>query len=276
MPQVAGIADQQYLSEQYRDATNLGARISLHQRFSTNKYGWQRWVFEQFNLPPECRILELGCGSGDLWFENLSCIPNGWEITLSDSSAGMLQQAQQTLSKSHRPFKFEVVDAQSIPLASERFDAVIANHMLYHVPDKARVLEEIHRVLRPGGRFYTSTVGQRHLRELTELAGRFDAALASWGWEGLSSETFTLENGAAQISQRFTNVTLHRYEDALVITDSAPLIGYMLSGRIKMTSDQRVAFAEFVKQELEFGGGAFHVTKDSGLFKAIRDECRVL
>jgi 16S rRNA G1207 methylase RsmC len=53
------------------NASNLNARIRLHQMFSTNKVGWQRWLFDQFKLPPQGRILELGCGAGTLWLENL-------------------------------------------------------------------------------------------------------------------------------------------------------------------------------------------------------------
>ena len=83
-------ANQEYLACQYRNASNLNARIDLHQRFSTNKYGWQRWIFDQLDLPLQCRILELGCGPGNLWLENLDRIPESWDIVLSDFSAGML------------------------------------------------------------------------------------------------------------------------------------------------------------------------------------------
>ena len=57
-------------TKQYRDSGNLKARIALHSRFSTNPYGWFRWVFDHLDLPPQNRLLELGCGAGDLWVEN--------------------------------------------------------------------------------------------------------------------------------------------------------------------------------------------------------------
>ena len=82
------------LNEQYQDAGNLNARIRLHIEFSTNKYGWFPWVFDRYDLPEKCRILELGCGPGDLWGENMHRISPGWEITLSDFSPGMLEKAQ--------------------------------------------------------------------------------------------------------------------------------------------------------------------------------------
>lgn len=50
------------VSEQYRDATKLGARTALHARFSTNRRPWQRWVLDRFDLPFGTRILEVGCG----------------------------------------------------------------------------------------------------------------------------------------------------------------------------------------------------------------------
>jgi hypothetical protein len=58
--------DQQYLTtEQYRDSLNLDARAVIHQRFSTNPYGWFNWVFDALvKLPDNAKILELGCGPG--------------------------------------------------------------------------------------------------------------------------------------------------------------------------------------------------------------------
>ena len=135
--------EQEYLAEQYKNGSNLDARMRLHRNFSTNEYGWHRWVFDQFSLPERCRILELGCGIGELWVENMTRIPEGWEIILTDFSAGMLKQAEERLSP-HRHFQFEVVDAQATPLPFESgsFDAVIANHMLYHLSDRRAALSD--------------------------------------------------------------------------------------------------------------------------------------
>ncbi len=270
MPKVAGLSDKAYLSEQYRDASNLNSRISIHLRFSTNPYGWMRWVFDRFVLPAECRILEVGCGQGGLWGENADRIPRGWEITLSDVSPGMLEQARTNLAALGRRFRFEAADAQSIPFESNGFDAVIADHMLYHVPDRKKTLGEFRRVLRPGGRLFASTVGRGHMRELAELATRFDPGLDIWGSGGLATGTFTLENGAAQLAPLFTDVLLHRYEDALVVTDPAPLVDYMLSGRIKLDGVERAKFVRYVEKEMERGGGVFRITKESGIFEAVR------
>jgi SAM-dependent methyltransferase len=257
--------DRQYLEQQYKGSSNLGARISLHQRFSVNQYGWQPWVFDHFNLPAGCRILELGCGPGTLWLDNLPRIPAGWEITLSDFSTGMLEVARQNLS-SHRQFLYKVIDAQSIPIEDGYFDAVIANHMLYHIPNRLAALAEIRRVLKPAGRLYASTCGDQHLIELAGLVGRFNHEVSSWG---MDTNSFTLENGIAQLSSFFTEIKLYHYENCLEVTEAAPLVDYILSGRPRIQPERQSEFKEFVARELEAQGGSFHVSIDSGLFVCV-------
>lgn len=268
------IADQAYLlNDQYQNGSNLNARIQLHARFSTNAYGWQRWVFDQFKLAPRSRILDLGCGPSHLWLENLYRIPEGWDITLSDLSAGMVQEAWRNFRDSQHRCAFEVVDAQAIPFADESFDAVIVNHVLFHVPDRTRAFSEMRRVLRPGGRFYASTIGEAHLRGLQELVSAFDPSIALGG--NTVPERFGLENGLAQVSQWFSQVTLHRYEDSLVVTEADPLVAYVLSGtgnaKDVLVGEKLAAFIRFVEREL-VAHGAIRITKDSGMFEGLRDD----
>ncbi|MBI3170151.1 MAG: class I SAM-dependent methyltransferase, partial [Chloroflexi bacterium] len=91
--------DQNYLTQsQYKDSSNLNARLAIHKRFSTNPYGWFNWVFDKLAaLPADANILELGCGSGELWKECASRIPAGWVLTLTDLSGGMLDSAWRNL-----------------------------------------------------------------------------------------------------------------------------------------------------------------------------------
>lgn len=266
MSKVHSIADPSYVNRQYRDASHLNARIRLHQQFSTNQYGWQRWLFDQFKLTSPSRILELGCGPGDLWLENSDRIPAGSEVILSDLSPGMVAQARHNLREGHFPFQFMHIDAQSIPFAESSFDLVIASHMLYHVPDRARALSEIRRLLKPAGCFFASTIGHDHLKELKDLVARFDPQLNAWG--SLPADSFTLENGAAQLEACFAEVALHRYPDALLVTDASLLSDYIASGRLELTPGQRKDLAAFVEQALAASAGRLKITKDSGLFEA--------
>jgi hypothetical protein len=55
-----------------------------------------------------------------------------------------------------------------------------------------------------------------------------------------------------------------------VVTEAAPLVDYILSGRLQLTPEEEQTFRAFVGQELKRHGGAVSITKDSGMFAAIR------
>ncbi len=259
--------DQEYLrNEQYQNAENLNARIRLHVEFSTNDYGWFPWVFDKFDLPKDCHILELGCGPGDLWRENLDRIPHDWEIILSDFSPGMISQAQQNFAKHSQRFSFEIIDAQSIPYDEGEFDAVIANHFLYHVPDRPKALSEIRRVLKENGHFFCSTIGETHMQELPALVEKFDPEIKSI----FKSETypFTLENAEPQLKEWFSKVVIDRYPDNLEITDAGAIVDYILSSSIALDNSRREKLGHFIEQEMASNAGVIHIKKDSGMFEA--------
>ena len=261
--------DQHYLkTDQYKDSSNLNARVVIHQRFSTNPYGWMIWVFDHLlKLPTNTKILELGCGAGYLWKENVSRIPSTWDITISDLSPGMLDSAWRNLVVTGRSYQFKEIDAQAIPFADETFDAVIANHMLYHVPDRPKAIAEIKRVLKIGGHFFATTVGDNHMKEITDW---FRQIHKSEVWESFAN-LFTLKNGLDQLKPFFPNVTVSRYEDNLHVTELEPLIAYFRSGirAGELSDDEFAKLHSDLENELKEKGRIF-ITKDSGLFEAIK------
>ena len=265
-------SNQSYLlSHQYNNAQKLEARMQLHERFSINTYDWQRWVFDRFTIPSQGNVLEIGCGPGMLWLKNADRIPEQWNVTLSDFSAGMLQEAQTNLRNIPHPFTFKVVDAQSIPFEDQHFDMIVANHMLYHVPDRAKALAEIRRVLKPGGHFYAATNGKHHMQEIRELVADYDPSLvAVWNTASPASlEAFRLENGTEELSADFSTLALHLYENGLIITEAEPLTAYIISNPIgeALVGDRVEQFTHFIKQEIA-SNGAIHITKETGLFEA--------
>lgn len=265
-------SDPAIVNRQYSTSANLDARIRLHANFSTNPYGWLPWVFDQLlALPADATILEVGCGTGQLWGENADRIPLGWSLILSDQSAGMLDKSAATLAHLTRPFRFEQIDAQQIPYADGYFDAVIANHMLYHVPDLPRALAEFRRVLKPGGKLFAATNGKSHMVALGELAGRFDPALNVKQF--LSIEQFQLENGAPQLQAFFPQVDCACYEDALVVDAAEPLIDYIFSMAPTEVRQRiaRAALHHFIQAELAAHDGAVTIAKSTGLFIATKE-----
>jgi ubiquinone/menaquinone biosynthesis C-methylase UbiE len=261
--------DPTYLqTDQYRDAGNLNARIAIHERFSTNPQGWFPWVWDTLSaLPAQARVLELGCGAGSLWSSCPERIPAGWSITLSDFSTGMLDSAWRNLVTLGRSFKFEQIDAQSIPYNDETFDIAIANHMLYHVPDRPKALGEIRRVLRPDGHLVATTVGANHLKEMDSWFECLDATMDMAAFRN----PFTLENGLEQMQPFFGQIEIRHYVDSLRITEIPPLMAYLKSSI--RTGDVPEAALKALEQELDGrlqAEGAILVTKDTGLFLAVK------
>ena len=62
--------------EQYRDSSNLEIRIRLHERYSVNQETWFSWLFRQYHLENGMKVLEVGCGNGELWKKNAAAIPD--------------------------------------------------------------------------------------------------------------------------------------------------------------------------------------------------------
>ena len=234
-----------------------------------------RWIFDGIELPDEASLLEVGCGPGRLWTENLDRLPEGWNITLTDASSGMVREARRNLGGSGRRFEFRVADVRELPFEDHAFDAVIANHMLYHVPDRSWALSEISRVLRPGGTLYAATNGEGAHAEMGWMRRVLNPKRTDDAYFQ-SPPGFSLENGAEQLSPWFSDVTLRRYEDALVVTEVEPLVEYLLSGTVAGAGEEphadelgpRVAeLADRLERELA-SRGAIHITKDVGLFVA--------
>lgn len=253
------------VKHQYRDSSNLGARAQLHARFSTNRLGWPRWAFERLDLPPSARVLELGCGPGWFWRENRDRIPGGWALTLTDFSRGMLDEARANLSALERALHFECVDAQALPFADASYDAVVAHHMLYHVPDRARALREIARVLAPAGCLYAATNGSQNLIDIDELVAR--VAPGRQGAVFAGAQEFTLENGAQQLLEHFSDVRACWYDDALAVTEAEPLVAYVLSGSVDLTAEQVARLRDLVAARLA-EDGVLRIRKSVGLFEA--------
>ena len=261
--------DQEYLkTDQYKDSSNLDARVEIHRRFSTNPYGWFNWVFDTLlKLPANAKILELGSGPAYLWKECSNRIPTGWDITLSDLSSGMVDAAWRNLVVTGRNFKFKEIDAQSIPFEDETFDAVIANFMLYHVPDRPKAIAEIKRVLKPGGHLIAATVGDHHLQEMMEVLRKVHISKT---WESYANP-FTLESGLEQLKSFFPNVTMSRYEDNLHVTEIEPMMAYVRSSlrAADLSEDELAKVSVDLENDLKEKGKIF-ITKDSGLFEAVK------
>ena len=250
---------QDYARTQYATPARLNTRISIHEKYSVNRQGFGPWILEQYDLRSGMRVLELGCGTGSMWQGRLDRLGPGTTLLLSDCSPGMVAAAREALG-AHPQVSYAEIDIQDIPFPAASFDAVIANMMLYHVPDLPRALTEVRRVLRPGGKFYCATYGEHGM--IDYLSGLLPGLLPA----DAIGKAFTLQNGAEKLRGCFDQVERRDYPDALRVTDLDDLLDYLASLQsLRGLSPEdrerlRAALAAHMRD------GALTIPKEYGLF----------
>ena len=257
--------------KQYIDSSNYNARILLHRKFSTNKYPWPLWVFDQIDIIEGAKVLEIGCGNGLLWKLNAGRIPETWNITLTDFSEGMLKDAERNIGNISAKVKYEVMDAVNIPYENNSFDTILANHMLYHIPDRRKALSEIQRVLKKSGFFYTTTMDGGYMKELTDIVREYRSISGGVSKSNSVIQNFSLQNGQEQLMEYFKEVNLEIYENSLMITEGAPLADYavslnnIISGRVVLKEMEIDSFTSFVQNKIN-KEGSITVSANAGVF----------
>jgi len=243
------------IREQYATNANLRARIALHDRYSRTTVSYPHWIFDGYAFGDEADVLEVGCGDGNIWRENLDRIPAGWRLTLTDASAGMVEAARAVLGGRA---EYAVADVQDLPFADSSFDAVIANHMLFHVEDRRKALGELARVLRPGGMFRATTIGLEHLRELRELVP--PPPESPWS---RTRERFMIEQVEDELAPFFVDVRIEPVPGPqdLEVPEVEPVLDYVRSRGDVTEEDleplRRAAEAQIAER------GYFRVTRAS-------------
>ncbi len=258
---MVSLNDKTQVKEQYKTSSNLKTRISIHAKYSVNKQGFGNWIYEQYRLRENDRILELGCGNGSMWMDH--ALPDGAELILTDFSEGMLDSARANAG-TRKNVSFRQVDIQDIPYPDDSFDVVIANMMLYHVPDLRKGLTEVRRVLKPGGSFYCATTGTHGIAEYVQ------ELLKDYGVNPGVNLSFTLQNGAELLGAHFASVEKRLYEDRLEVTETQDLVEYVLS--MNGIADFRAVTAEQLYEILERQktNGIITVPKEYGMFMALK------
>ena len=250
--------DNSSIINQYMTSKNLDVRIALHEKYSQNPMGWFPWLYSQIDFQGVNRLLEIGCGSGELWKNNTLNLRNR-EFFLSDSSEGMVSEVRKKYGSA---FNCIVADCEKIPFKDAYFDCVIANHVLFYLQNLDQGLTEICRVLKPDGVLYCSTYGSNHMKEITALVQAFDSKIT------LSQtnlyEVFGLENGKDILNPYFSSIEVSYYPDELIVDEAQPLVDYIMSchgNQSEIIGPRLIEFKEFIQKQLPL-----HITKEAGVF----------
>ncbi len=128
----------------------IAPRYDLTNRVITGGFdlAWRRQAVAGLRLAAGARVLDLGCGSGDLSREVLRQVPDA-RVIAADFTLPMLQLGQRR--RFPRPPAWCAADALALPYSNGTFDAVVCAFLLRNVADLEQALREMARVLKPGG-----------------------------------------------------------------------------------------------------------------------------
>ncbi len=257
------------VKEQYKSDKNLNIRSNLHS-YNINKIDFDKWCFNQINFPKNARILELGCGTGKLWFKNKENIDKNLDITLSDFSKSMLKITKDKLKDVDYEFKYEAINMEDIPYEDESFDIIIAEHMIYFAPDIEKALSEIKRVLIHGGMLYITANSCETMAELNKLAEKFDCSLGIDN-NGYSAR-FELENGEVILKRIFDKVDVEILEGKIIVDDAKSIVSYKAStiqGSSILVGEKKKKFTKYLEDYIKENGN-ISITTKTCMFKAMK------
>lgn len=252
------------VARQYATSERLAARGRLHRNYTVAETPWFQWVAARLPLADGARVLDAGCGPGWFWEAGAPVLPEQLALTLADISPGMVAEATARCRPLRRWHVDGVVaDVQSLPFPDASFDAVLAMHMLYHVPDQALAIAELHRVLKPGGTLAVTTNGAGNLRQLYALT----AVLGSDPVDP-SGAAFGFDRATALLEARFGNVRQDIHPGHLRITEPEDVFLALTSYPPGDAADAPTlaAFRAAIAAAFRAGGGALVADKQVALF----------
>ena len=258
---MSNLNNSETVKKQYANSDKLVTRISIHDKYSTNKMGFGNWIYSNYRIEKGMKVLELGCGTGSMWKGHEQLIGECGRLVLSDFSEGMLETARGNVGE-YGNVEYRVIDICDIPFENGAFDVVIANMMLYHVPDLDKGLSEVRRVMKADGRFYCATYGEHGIVEY--LSG----LLGVYGVEDTVNKSFTMQNGGAALGRHFAKVELLEYADSLEVTDVDDMVDYIYSmaGMAPLAEVPREEIRGILASNMQ--DGVLKVPKEYGMFIA--------
>jgi SAM-dependent methyltransferase len=231
---MSAINDPNAVRRQYATDQHIRIRQEIHEKYTVPRINFIEWALSCLNWRENARVLDVGCGNGSYYqplVHYYSADGSMLDYHGVDMSAGMLKNH---LAFSKHPLL--VGDAQILPYADNSFDVVMANHMLYHVPDIDKAITEFRRVLKPDGALMIATNSQNTMPEMQVLMRRAIILLTRSNASQVQpptapSELFSLESGTRQLSRYFYGVVRHDFPSALVFSEIDPLMAYLESTR---------------------------------------------
>jgi ubiquinone/menaquinone biosynthesis C-methylase UbiE len=229
---------------EYQETTSdLLQRIDIHQKYGSRDI--DQWMLELLRPAKGWRILDVGCGAGKQCLTYHRHLAGQAHIVGGDVSKDLLDQARQTAAQAEAHIEFQTLDFnQRFPHPDADFDLVSCCFAIYYAADPAFTVGEMHRVLKPGGRLFTTGPMPENKRLFYEVIS--DATQRPIppmpGSSRYASAILTA------IQERFAEVRVEVFENPLVFDTVEPFLAYT---RASLNEDRKI-WASFFQGEQDF------------------------
>lgn len=244
-----------------QDPQTLDSKIEFYRQYEHDgeEVGWFEWVGNGIGLVRGDSVLDVGCGNGVLWATGeWSCLDQ-IDLTVADRSAAMVRRTRSRVSS--LSVRSMIANCQSLPLATDAFDRVVANHFLHLVDDLEWCLDELGRVIAPDGTLYVTTKDDSGLETLDRLlsAAGIDETVGG-------CVQFGVDDAHRRLSRRFeatVSVDLYEQEFRLFERDLDALVEFVELD-VSLTGAQRSVLREATQRAVR-NGGSITFEKSPGL-----------
>ena len=229
---------------EYQETTSdLLQRIDIHQKYGSRDI--DQWMLELLKPAKGSRILDVGCGAGKQCLTYHRFLEGEAEIVGGDVSQDLLHQARRAAEAAGARIDFQTLDFnRRFPHPDSGFDLVSCCFAIYYAADPAFTVGEMHRVLRPGGRLFTTGPMPENKRLFYEVIQEATQRLIP-PMPGSSRYASAIQSA---IRDRFADARLEVFENPLVFESVEPFLAYT---RASLNEDRKI-WASFFQGEQDF------------------------
>jgi ubiquinone/menaquinone biosynthesis C-methylase UbiE len=222
---------------------DLQTRINIHEQFGGRDI--DQWMLDLLKPEPNSRILDVGCGSGKQCLAFHDYLEGSCQVVGGDVSQELMAEARDKAKDAGEAIRIIDLDFnQSFPLETAEFDLVSCCFAIYYAEDIGSTLGEIHRVLKPGGRLFTTgpmptnkqlfydVIKQATDKPIPTMPGssRYDSEILQ------------------SMKELFSEVDVHIFENPLTFPSVQPFVDYT---RASLSEDRKI-WADFFVEEGDF------------------------
>lgn len=221
--------------------SDLAVRIDIHNKFGGRDI--DAWMLDLLKLQPGSKILDVGCGAGKQCFSYYDYLHGKADITGGDVSEDLLAKARSENEKRGTSIPFMTLNFnQHFPFEDNQFDLVSCCFAIYYAEDVPYTISEMHRILKPGGKLFTTGPMPQNKQLFYEII----KAATNKPIPPMPGSSRYESKFLPTIQSQFSKVDVHIFENPLSFDSVEPFVDYT---RASLSEDRKIWTSLFEEKD---------------------------